>query len=172
MAGLPATVARQQAMTELKERPYRRAVGIVLANEAGLVFAGQRNDTPGEAWQMPQGGIDGDEEPEAAALRELEEETGVRPTLVTVEAQTSGWLAYDLPPDIAPKVWNGRYRGQKQKWFLMRFHGSDADIDIRTDHPEFARWAWMTPDDLIARIVPFKRELYVRVFEEFADRLA
>jgi putative (di)nucleoside polyphosphate hydrolase len=158
-------------MTDHATLPYRPCVGVLLANREGLVFAGERIDTPG-AWQMPQGGIDKGEAPRDAALRELHEETGVPPALVTVEAETRGWVRYDLPPDLVGKVWKGRYRGQEQKWFLLRFHGSDAAIDIATAHPEFSRWAWLAPEDLLARIVPFKRAVYAEVLEEFAPRLA
>jgi putative (di)nucleoside polyphosphate hydrolase len=146
-------------------------VGVLLANGAGLVFAGERLDTPG-AWQMPQGGIDAGESPRDAALRELREETGVAPDLVTVEAETAGWVRYDLPPELLGKVWKGRYRGQEQKWFLLRFHGADTDIDIAAKHPEFSRWRWLPPADLLALIVPFKRAVYAEVLAEFAPRLA
>ena len=151
--------------------PYRPCVGVLLTDRAGRVFAGERIDTPG-AWQMPQGGIDAGETPRDAALRELHEETGVRPDLVTVEAETAGWVRYDLPPDLLGKVWKGRYRGQEQKWFLLRLLGTDADVDIATAHPEFSRWTWLAPDDLLARIVPFKRAVYAEVLAEFAPRLA
>jgi putative (di)nucleoside polyphosphate hydrolase len=158
-------------MTDPAFLPYRPCVGVLLANRDGLVFAGERLDTPG-AWQMPQGGIDTGETPHDAALRELREETGVRPDLVTVEAETAGWVRYDLPPDLLGKVWKGRYRGQEQKWFLLRFHGTDAEIDIAATHPEFSRWRWLAADDLLARIVPFKRRVYAEVLAEFAPRLA
>ncbi len=157
---------------DLSRLPYRRNVGIVLANPRGLVFAGQRLDNPGDAWQMPQGGIDEGEAPEAAALRELEEETGVSPDLVRIEARSRDWLTYDLPPDLVGRIWKGRYRGQRQMWYLMRFLGDDGAIDIRTAHPEFSAWRWMAPDELIGRIVPFKRDVYRAVFEEFAPHLS
>lgn len=156
---------------EIKALPYRRNVGVMLANPAGEVFVGQRNDTPGAAWQMPQGGIDDGEDPRRAALRELQEETGVRPDLVRIEAETPGWLHYDLPADLVPKIWHGRYRGQEQKWFLMRFLGNDDDIDIATAHPEFSNWRWLPPDQLIESIVPFKRAVYEQVMREFGNRL-
>ena len=152
--------------------PYRRNVGVMLANPAGHVFVGQRIDNHQAAWQMPQGGIDKGESPRDAALRELEEETGVSPALVTVEAETEGWLAYDLPHDIVPRIWKGRYRGQEQKWFLMRYRGRDDQIDIATDHPEFSAWRWMDPDQVLAHIVDFKRGVYARVLEEFAPYLS
>ena len=151
--------------------PYRPCVGVVLARADGLVFAGERVDAPG-AWQMPQGGIDDGEDPHTAALRELEEETGVTPDRVTVEAETKDWVRYDLPEDLVGKVWKGRFRGQEQKWFLLRFSGTDADVNIATRHPEFARWTWMPAVEVIQKIVPFKRPVYEAVLGEFADRLA
>lgn len=151
--------------------PYRPCVGVVLANPDGLIFTGERVDTPG-AWQMPQGGIDDGETPEGAALRELEEETGVPQRLVKVEAETDGWIRYDLPDHLLGKVWKGRYRGQEQKWFLLRFQGSDADIDITRHHKEFARWRWLSADEVLDNIVPFKRAVYDLVISQFRDRLA
>ena len=150
--------------------PYRRCVGVVLARGDGTVFAGKRIDNPGDAWQMPQGGIDPGEEVRAAALRELREETGVTPALVTIEAETEGWIPYELPPDLVPRLWGGRYRGQEQRWLLMRFHGVDADVDIAATgqpcEPEFSEWRWMAPADLLTRIVPFKRAVYEAVFAQ------
>lgn len=156
---------------EIAQLPYRRNVGVMLANRRGEVFVGQRLDNDQAAWQMPQGGIDKGESPRDAALRELFEETGVDPALVTIEAETEGWLPYELPVDLVPKIWKGRYRGQEQKWFLMRFQGADSDIDIATEHPEFSSWRWLSPDDLVAHIVPFKRKVYERVLAQFASRL-
>ncbi|MBT8456305.1 MAG: RNA pyrophosphohydrolase [Rhodobacteraceae bacterium] len=150
--------------------PYRRCVGVMLVNAAGKVFAGERIDTPG-AWQMPQGGIDPGETPGDAALRELWEETGIAAHHVTVEAETPEWVCYDLPTDLVGKMWKGRYRGQEQKWFLLRFHGADSDIDIATDHPEFSSWTWLDPGDIVDRIVPFKRDVYAQVLKAFAANL-
>lgn len=151
--------------------PYRRSAGLVVVNGAGRVFAGRRLDSPGDAWQMPQGGIEEDENPRCAALRELEEETGIPPSAVEYVAETDGWISYDLPAELIPRLWGGRYRGQSQKWFLLRFTGTDDLISIDTEHPEFSDWAWMRPAVLISRIVPFKRAAYDRVFEEFAEYL-
>lgn len=157
-------------MPDRTDLPYRPCVGVVLARPDGHVFAGQRIDTPG-AWQMPQGGIDPGESARAAALRELEEETGVCGALVTVEAQTRDWLTYDLPPELQGRVWKGRFRGQKQQWFLLRFSGADENITIATAHPEFSVWQWMKPEALIAAIVPFKRGVYEQVFAELGPQL-
>lgn len=143
--------------------PYRPCVGLVLRNSDGLIFGGERIDTPG-AWQMPQGGIDAGETPREAGLRELEEETGISPGLVTLTKETDDWITYDLPAHLLMKVWKGKYRGQRQKWFILDFHGDDGDIAIDTAHPEFARWQWMTAPDLITSIVPFKRDTYRTVF--------
>jgi len=145
-------------------RPYRSGVGIMLIDGAGRVFAGRRLDSP-DAWQMPQGGIDPGESPRAAARRELAEEIGT--DRAEILAESLDWLAYDLPPALAAKVWGGRFRGQRQKWFAMRFTGSDADIALDTAHPEFDAWRWMTANDLLDAIVPFKRALYAAVIDEF-----
>ena len=150
--------------------PYRPCVGVVLANADGLIFTGERMDTPG-AWQMPQGGIDKGETPEAAALRELEEETGVLASLARIEAEHPDWIDYDLPDHLLGKVWKGKFRGQTQKWFLLRFTGTDTDIDITRDHREFAQWRWSTPDQVTSDIVPFKRDVYARVIEAFRPAL-
>ncbi|WP_207101815.1 RNA pyrophosphohydrolase [Paracoccus shandongensis] len=146
--------------------PYRPCAGVVLINADGLVFAGRRIDMPG-AWQMPQGGIDKGETPREAALRELSEETGVSSDNVEVVAETPGWVYYDLPPELLGKVWKGRYGGQRQKWVLMRFGGTDADIRLDTDHPEFEEWRWMPAAALLENIVPFKRGVYEEVLATF-----
>lgn len=156
---------------DIAKLPYRRNVGVMLINSKGHAFVGQRRDSDVPAWQMPQGGIDDGETPRAAALRELQEETGVAASLVTVEAETEGWLAYDLPHDIVPKIWKGRFRGQEQKWFLLRFHGTDDQINIATEHPEFSQWRWLAPRDVLDQIVPFKRDVYARVLDAFASHL-
>jgi len=154
-----------------KDLPYRDAAGIMLLNARDKVFVAQRIDTTAEAWQMPQGGLDPGEEPSAAALRELEEETGVPARLVDIIAEAAEPLYYDLPDDLVGKVWKGKYRGQKQHWFLCRFHGEDSDVDLQTEHPEFHAWRWAEPAELPKLIVPFKRELYEQVLAAFADHL-
>ncbi|WP_108860059.1 RNA pyrophosphohydrolase [Ruegeria sp. Alg231-54] len=157
---------------EIAKLPYRPCVGLMLMNAEGRIFVGQRNDRHKEAWQMPQGGVDKGENPRDAALRELWEETGVTSDLVEIVAETDGWLPYDLPHDIVPKIWKGRYRGQEQKWYLLRFTGQDDQIDIQTKHPEFSLWKWQDPSNLIEEIVPFKREVYQQVVAAFADHLS
>lgn len=152
--------------------PYRANVGVVLINRDGRIFAGRRIDSDSPAWQMPQGGIDDGEKPRKAALRELREETGVSKDLVEFVAKTAGWLTYDLPPELLGKVWGGKYRGQRQKWFLFRFLGRDDQIDIATDHPEFDQWRWIGADELLDSIVPFKRAVYEQVIRAFRAHLA
>tara|TARA_R110000850_G_scaffold20404_5_gene60617 strand:- start:3984 stop:4466 length:483 start_codon:yes stop_codon:yes gene_type:complete len=156
---------------EIEKLPYRPCVGVMVLNAAGEVFVGQRMDRDTDAWQMPQGGVDKGEDPEEAALRELEEETGITRDLVRIEAQTEGWLPYDLPHDLVPNIWKGRYRGQEQKWFLLRFIGTDDQVNIRTEIPEFSSWRWLPPAQMLDGIVPFKRAVYARVIEEFKPYL-
>ena len=151
---------------EIEQLPYRSCVGVMVVNKDGMVFAGRRCDTP-DAWQMPQGGIDDGETPRDAALRELEEETSIARGRVALIAESADWIAYDLPHQLVPKIWKGRFRGQKQRWFLFRFTGHDDEIDLSTAHPEFNAWQWMEPDDLIRSIVPFKRATYTKVLAEF-----
>jgi putative (di)nucleoside polyphosphate hydrolase len=156
----------------MSDLPYRPCVGVCLINAQGLIFAGQRKDSPSRAWQMPQGGIDAGEKPRAAALRELREETGIAADLVQVLAKTEDWLTYDLPPDLLGRVWGGKFCGQRQKWFLLRYLGRDDQIDIATDHPEFSAWKWIKADDMLAEIVPFKRDVYAQVIAQFRAHLA
>lgn len=151
--------------------PYRPGAGVMLLNREGKVFVAQRLNSHLEAWQMPQGGLDQGEDAEAGALRELEEETGIRPDQVEVLARCPVELTYDLPDDLVGKMWKGKWRGQRQTWFLMRFTGKDEDIDINTAEPEFRAWRWSDPKDLPSMIVPFKTKLYEDVLEAFADWL-
>ena len=153
------------------ENGYRRGVGVMLLNQERKVFVGARCDNDADAWQMPQGGIDKDEEPWTTALRELEEETGIAPHLVELVAECSERLRYSLPPELVGVVWKEPWLGQDQDWFLCRFLGSDADVNIATTHPEFREWRWIEPQRLPELIVPFKRELYGRLLREFADHL-
>jgi putative (di)nucleoside polyphosphate hydrolase len=146
---------------------YRRGVGVMLLNAEGKVFAGARIDNTDDAWQMPQGGMDKGEEPWATALRELEEETGIPPRLVERLADCPERLRYDLPVELRGKLWGGKWIGQDQDWFLARFLGRDEDVNIATEHPEFREWRWVEPDRLPELIVPFKRDLYRRLIEEF-----
>jgi putative (di)nucleoside polyphosphate hydrolase len=155
--------------THFNKLPYRSNVGIMMVNEKGYVFVGQRLDNNQNAWQMPQGGIDAGEDPETAAYRELLEETGVKKQDVRFVASSSQWLSYDLPEDLIPILWNGKYRGQKQKWFLFKFLGEDGDINIATEHPEFSKWKWISKENLLKEIVPFKKSVYENVLKEFKN---
>lgn len=159
-------------MTGADGLPYRPCVGVVLINAAGLIFAGQRLDSESPAWQMPQGGIDAGEKPRAAALRELWEETGVTADLAQFVAKTPDWVTYDLPPELLGKVWGGKYRGQRQKWFLFRFTGRDDQIRIDSDHPEFSTWRWIGAAEMLEAIVPFKRAVYAEVIAAFRPYIA
>jgi putative (di)nucleoside polyphosphate hydrolase len=151
---------------EIAALPYRVGVGVMLFNGKGMVWVGRRTDTTG-AWQMPQGGIDEGEDPRVAALREMKEEIGTDKAEIIAESRN--WYAYDLPPELhAARLWGGRFRGQKQKWFALRFLGNDADIDLEADdHPEFAEWKWADLATIPDFIVPFKRALYRQLVEEF-----
>jgi putative (di)nucleoside polyphosphate hydrolase len=146
-------------------KPYRRGVGIMLLDGQGRIWVGRRIDTPG-AWQMPQGGIDKDETPRVAAIRELHEEVGT--DKAEILAETKDWLTYELPGDLHLQAWGGRYRGQKQKWFAMHFLGKDSDIRLDLHEPEFDAWKWTTREELLTAIVPFKRKLYEDALAEFA----
>ncbi len=155
----------------MSDRPYRAAVGVMLLNAEGKVFVGQRLDNQLEAWQMPQGGLDKGESAEAGALRELGEETGIARDLVEIVACASREFDYDLPEDLQGKMWGGKYRGQRQTWFLCRFLGRDEDVNLETSEPEFRAWKWAEPSELPAMIVPFKQALYRAVMAEFAEYL-
>ncbi len=160
----PPLEAKAPPAEAIRDLPYRQGVGIMLLNRQGRVFVAQRIDMPSAAWQMPQGGIDKGESPLDAAWRELKEETGTDKAEVIGESRD--WYVYDLPVDLAPKLWRGRFRGQTQKWFVFRFLGSDRDIDIATENPEFSGWKWADMAELPDLIVPFKRTLYSQLIEE------
>ena len=151
--------------------PYRPAAAVMLLNSDNQVFVARRIDSSLEAWQMPQGGLDPGEDAQAGALRELEEETGIGAHLVQIIARASRDLLYDLPPELHGRMWGGRYGGQTQAWFLARFLGTDADVNLETEHPEFNAWQWVDPWRLPDLIVPFKKKLYEDVLAEFAGHL-
>jgi putative (di)nucleoside polyphosphate hydrolase len=153
------------SLTAARAEGYRAGVGVMLLDAQNRVFVGRRIDTSGDNWQMPQGGIDRGESPRAAALRELKEETGT--DKAEFLAESAQWLRYEVPQRVARRAWNGRYRGQVQKWFALRFTGVDSDINVATAHPEFNAWKWVPAADLTALIVPFKRQLYRDVLAEF-----
>lgn len=153
-------------MKQYSERPYRPCVGICLVNDDGLIFAGKRIDNRAEAWQMPQGGIDEGEDAITACFREMAEEIGTNQAALL--AEYPDWLDYDIPEPLANKLWDGTYRGQSQKWMLLRYQGTDADINIATDIPEFEQWQWMSPDKLVELAVPFKKDVYRALMAEFA----
>jgi len=151
--------------------PYRLGVGALILNNDNKVFVAKRIDTPGPAWQMPQGGIDEGEDPAVAVLREVEEEIGT--ANCEVIAQSNGWLTYDIPEDLRATLWGGKYRGQKQKWYAMRFLGNDNDVVLDAHHkPEFSEWRWVKMKQIPELIVPFKRELYNKIVEEFSHLIA
>jgi putative (di)nucleoside polyphosphate hydrolase len=146
--------------------PYRQGVGAVLFNSAGLVFVARRIDTPGDAWQLPQGGVDEGEKPRHAVVRELAEEIGT--DKVEILAKSRCWYTYELPDHLLGRVWGGRYRGQRQRWFALRYLGSDADIDLAAHrHPEFDAWRWVAITSLPDLAVSFKRTLYLELVAEF-----
>ena len=155
----------------MSDLPYRPCAGVMLIDREGRVFVGQRLDSTLEAWQMPQGGIDPGEDAQAAAIRELGEETGIPAHLAELIAEAPDELFYDLPEELIGKVWKGKWRGQRQRWFLFRFLGDDSDVDIATADPEFRAWRWMDPQDLPGVVVPFKRDLYHAVLAAFRPHL-
>ena len=152
-----------------EDRPYRPCVGIMLITRNGSVFGGQRIDNRAEAWQMPQGGIDEGEDVQTACYREMMEEIGT--DKAEILRLHPDWLDYDIPLKLANSLWSGAYRGQTQKWVALRFTGEDTDINIQTAHPEFISWQWLSPDELVERAVPFKRDVYTNVMAEFNDLL-
>jgi putative (di)nucleoside polyphosphate hydrolase len=153
----------------LTKLPYRPSVGLMILNHKLEVFVGRRIDSKFEAWQMPQGGIDEGETPEIAVMREMKEEIGTNNAEII--CKTKQWYKYDLPSYLIARLWNGRYRGQRQKWFLLKYLGKDEDINIHYAHAEFAEWKWVKIEELTQIIVSFKKSLYVSVIEEFRDSI-
>lgn len=151
--------------TKYGRLPYRPGVGMMIVNSDNKIFVARRIDTRADAWQMPQGGIDIGETPSSAALREMEEEIGSSEGHILAESKY--WYSYDIPKILIPKLWDGNFRGQKQKWFLIRFTGKDSDININTKSPEFSHWRWIRISELLNIVVPFKRKLYESVIQEF-----
>ncbi len=155
----------------LNPRDYRPNVGMMILNKKKEIFVGKRIDHPSEFWQMPQGGIDTKEKPQLAALREMKEEVGIKKNLVKLISESKNWYYYQIPKDLAETLWKGKYKGQRQKWFLYEFTGSYNDINIQTNHPEFSDWKWVNKEFLVPNIVPFKKEIYSKLLNEFSNYL-
>ena len=157
----------------MKSNPkdYRPNVGMMIINKKKEIFVGKRIDHPSNFWQMPQGGIDAQEIPSIAALREMEEEVGIKKNKVDLLTESKDWYYYSIPSDLAKTLWKGKYKGQRQKWFLYKFKGAEKDINIHTEHPEFSDYKWVTKDFLVPNIVPFKKKIYEKLLLEFKDYL-
>ena len=152
-------------------KDYRPNVGMMIINQKKEIFVGKRIDHPSNFWQMPQGGIDAQEIPSIAALREMNEEVGIKKNKVDLLTESKDWYYYSIPSDLAKTLWKGKYKGQRQKWFLYKFKGTEKDINIHTEHPEFSDYKWVTKDFLVPNIVPFKKKIYEKLLIEFKDYL-
>ena len=152
-------------------KDYRPNVGMMIINQKKEIFVGKRIDHPSNFWQMPQGGIDAQEIPSIAALREMDEEVGIKKNKVDLLTESKDWYYYSIPSDLAKTLWKGKYKGQRQKWFLYKFKGTEKDINIHTEHPEFSDYKWVTKDFLVPNIVPFKKKIYEKLLSEFKDYL-
>ncbi len=154
-----------KSLNPIHSRPYRPCVGLMIFNKYGFVFSGQRLDNPNDSWQLPQGGIDEGENPIQAAFRELEEETSI--TSADFVAEYPDWIKYDVPKNLANNLWDGKYRGQTQKWLLFHFLGNDNEININTKAPEFKNWSWMEPNELSKKAIYFKKQVYEEINKIF-----
>lgn len=167
---LQSMINYQEVTAKHKELPYRRGVGMIVVNQDRQIFVAQRSDIENDTWQMPQGGMEEDETILEAALRELKEETSI--TSVEFVSESDNWLYYDVPEFLIPGFWSGKYRGQKQKWLLFKFIGSDTEIDVHNcSDPEFSSWKWTNVDSLIKLIIPFKKQLYESILQEFHEQI-
>jgi len=151
-------------MNQKKSLPLRLGVGAIVLNKQNRVFVGKRKDNPVNKWQMPQGGVNDGEKLIDAMKRELEEETGIKN--IKILKEVNGWSEYELPDYLLGKVWRGKYRGQKQKWFVVRFLGNDSEINLKTSKPEFIEWQWLNIENLTEVIVHFKRKVYEKLLPE------
>lgn len=163
-----------QSPEKTGEKPdylYRSGVGIVIINGDKKIFVGKRIDNHSDAWQMPQGGLDAGEDEDDAMLRELKEETGIVEDCVALIKKSNRYHYYNLPYKLQKKFWGGKYLGQKQRWYLIKFLGDDSAINVKTEDPEFSEWKWVTKEEVVGSIVPFKREMYEDVLQEFEEFL-
>ena len=151
----------------INQLPMRKGVGIIVLNKNNEVFVAKRKDNPIDKWQMPQGGIDLDESPIKAMKRELAEETSI--TKIKILKEIENWLEYELPPNLLGKIWKGKFRGQKQKWFIVKFIGDESEINLKTKHPEFIEWKWIDYNLLPDVIVDFKKEVYLKLKVELKN---
>ena len=164
-------VTKSDNLAQNRDYLYRSGVGVVLINSEKKIFVGKRIDNHSDAWQMPQGGIDSNEEEDETVFRELEEETGVKEKFAKIIAKSKGYFYYNLPYKLQKKFWGGKYLGQRQRWYLIEFTGKDSDININTEDPEFSDWQWFSTHDVLTRIVPFKKDLYEGIINEFEGYL-